>query len=265
MKHQQILDKLADRFLVQAMDENFAKAINWAMLGKEFTAEAQQKVWRQIQNRWNCVFDAPKSEVSDLYKHKTIVAMAVVAHKYGMSMEAICQKAFEAMDKLNKAVALSDDFERKTPEIKKFLQTPPEPLKRRPALPENITFFRAEDVISIQYKGKFYVAYIHNITGVNESAIIEFYDAVFDSLPTFEMLENIPARGRGCSDGSTRIQKYCVVQMKFLPDPANQVKLIASAIKTPPKNDHLSKSIGEYMMSSIFELQQEIEWTFPEK
>lgn len=257
MKHQQILDKLAARFLLQAMDENFARAVSWAMLSKGMTPEPEQKVWTQIQNRWNCIFEAPKSEVSDLYKQKTIVAIAVVAHKYGMSIEAIREKAFDAMDKLNKAVALSDDFERKTPEIKQFLQTPPEPLKRRPALPENITFFRPEDVISIQYKGKFYAAYIHEDMGVNEAPIIEFYDAVFDEVPTLQMLENVPAKGR-----SEYIQKFAVVQMKYLPDPANQVKLIASAIKTPPKNDHLEKSVGEFILSSIFEIQRDIEWMF---
>ena len=262
MKHQQILDKLAARFLVQAMDENFARVVSWAMLGGEMNPKAEQKVWQQIQNRWNCVLNAPKSEIKDIDKQITIVAMAVLAHKYGLCIDDIKEQAFVAIDKLNKKVALSDDFERKTPEIKQFLETTPIPLKRRPVMPDNITFFRPEDVICIQYKGKFYAAYVHKDMGINEAPIIEFYDAVFDSVPTFEMLKNIPAKGRECNDGKARVERMAVVQMKYLPDPANQVTLIASAIKTPPKNDHLENSVGEYMLSSIFEIQQEIEWMF---
>lgn len=259
MKHQQILDKLAARFLVKCMDENFARAVSQGMLAKGFTPEVEKRVWEKIENRWNCVLQAPKDEVTDNYKLITLVAMAVLGHKYGLSIEKIKQKAFDAMDMLNKKVVLSDDFERKTPEIKKFLETVPIPLKKRPAMPENITFFRPEDVISIQHKGKFYAAYVHRDMGVNEAPVIEFYDAVFEQVPSLQLLENIPAKGR------KYVEKFAIVQLKFLPDPANQVKLIASAIKNPPKNDHLKASVGLFALFDIFGIQQEMEKLFPEK
>ncbi len=265
MKHQQILDKLAARFLVKCMDENFARAVSRGMLAKGFTPEVEKRVWEKIENRWNCVLQAPKDEVTDNYKLKTLVAMAVLGHKYGLSIEKIKQKAFDAMDMLNKKVVLSDDFERKTPEIKKLLETLPVPSQKRPAMPENITFFRPEDVISIQHKGKFYTAYVHCDMGVNEAPVIEFYDAVFEQVPSLQLLENIPAKGRKYNDGTVRVEKFAVVQLKFLPDPANQVKLIASAIKTPPKNDHLKASVGLFALFDIFEIQQEMEKLFPEK
>lgn len=262
MKHQQILDKLAARFLVKCMDENFTYAVSWEMLGKGFTPETEKNAWEKIQNRWNCVLQDTTGSISDDYKQITLVAMAVLGHKYGLSIEHIKKEAFLAMDKLNENVVLSDDFERKTPEIKQFLETAPIPPKKRPAMPENITFFRPEDVISIQHKGKFYAAYIHSDMGVNEAPIIEFYDAVFEEIPTFEMLKNIPAKGRKFNNGSLLVEKYAVTQLKYLPDPANQIKLIASAIKTPPKNDHLGKAVGEYLLSDLFDIQGYIELMF---
>ena len=143
MKHQQILDKLAARFLVQALDESFARAMTWGITAKEFSLDLQNQIWQKILSRWDCVLqEEDKKEVSAAYKQKTILAMAVIAHKYGLNIDSILPQALAAIDALNAAVELSDDFERRSPQIKAFLQTPPQPLKRRPAMPDNITFLR---------------------------------------------------------------------------------------------------------------------------
>lgn len=132
MKHQQILDKLAVRFLVQALDESFARTMTWGITAKEFSLDLQNQIWQKILSRWNCVLqEKDTKEVSAAYKQKTILAMAVIAHKYGLNIDAILPQALAAIDALNAAVELSDDFERWSPQIKAFLQTPPQPLKRR--------------------------------------------------------------------------------------------------------------------------------------
>lgn len=169
MKHQQILDKLAARFLVQALDESFARAMTWGITAKEFSLDLQNQIWQKILSRWNCVLqEKDTKEVRAAYKQKTILAMAVIAHKYGLNIDSILPQALAAIDALNAAVELSDDFERRSPQIKAFLQTPPQPLKRRPVMPDNITFFRPQDVVSIQSRKRFYAAYVHRDTGINE-------------------------------------------------------------------------------------------------
>ena len=47
MKHQQILDKLAARFLVQALDESFARAMTWGITAKEFSLDLQNQIWQK--------------------------------------------------------------------------------------------------------------------------------------------------------------------------------------------------------------------------
>lgn len=263
MKHQQILDKLAARFLVQALDENFAYATSQGMLAKGFTPQVEARVWEQVFNRWNCVLQENNPDkIHPLYRYKTLLAMAIIAHRYGLNIDAIRQEALDAIDALNEQVALSDDFFRHSPKIKEFLHTLPNPPKRRPPMPDNITFLRPQDVVSIQHKQRFFAAYVHKDTGINENPIIEFYDVVFEHEPTWYEVQNLPAKGASYQDGTTRIQHYAISQMKYLPDPANQVKLIASAIATPPKSEHLTPAVGLYMMSSIFQLQNDIEMLF---
>jgi hypothetical protein len=263
MRHQQILDKLAARFLVQALDESFARAMTWGITAKEFSLDLQNQIWQKILSRWDCVLqEEDKKEVSAAYKQKTILAMAVTAHKYGLNIDSILPQALAAIDALNAAVELSDDFERRSPQIKAFLQTPPQPLKRRPVMPDNITFFRPQDVVSIQSRKRFYAAYVHRDTGINECPVIEFYDGVFDHVPSLEEIQKLPARGAHYQDGRVRISRYAVAQMKYLPDPANQVKLIAAAVAQPPSGKHLEASVGLYELTDIFALQKALEYLF---
>lgn len=263
-EHRQILDKLAARFLVQALDENFAYAVSRGMgrAGKIESLE-EQKIWQKILNRWDAVLqNGGRPKINGLYRQKALLALALTAHKYGLNIDNIRPQALAAIDALNAQVALSDDFERKSPDIKAFLHTPPRPPKRRPPLPENITFYRPQDIIAIRHKQHFYTAYIHEDTGINEIPVIEFYDHVSDTPPTLAEIQKHPARGAHYQDGTTRIARYAVAQMKYHPDPAGQISLIAAAIPRPPSHEHLAPAVGLYQLTDIFTLQNDIEYLF---
>lgn len=266
MTHQQILDKLAAKALVQNIDDDFArltaKAMGFAKHDIKIAENLTGYILPKILLRWNCVLNANETEVTANYKRTTFVALSVILHKYGLQDTEITEKAMDAIDALNRDVVLSDDFFRKSDQIKKLITSEPLPLKRKPSLPDNVTFYRPNDVIAIQVCKHFYCAYIHKLSRPNESPIIEFYDKIFDKVPEIRELEKLPAKGQLYNDGSKRISKYAVSGIKFLPDLANQIKLISSNVEASPSNTHLEESVGLYAVMDIFEIQNEIERLF---
>ncbi len=262
MMHQQILDKLSAKHLIQAIDEDLASLTFDAICYEKNTTVAQLSyILPKLLLRWNCVLFADEG-ISATYKQKTIIALAVLLHKYGFADKFITKNALQAIDKLNKDIALSDDFFRKSNEIKAFINSMPAPLKRKPAIAESITFYRAEDVVSIQLEGKFYAAYIHQLSGPNESPIIELYDGVFSKVPTLNELGKLNAKGRIYNDGKERICLFSINGMKYLPDPANQIQLISACVEKRPSNEHLTESVGLYAVLDIFRLQGVIKEMF---
>lgn len=266
MTHQQLLDKLAAKSLVQNIDEDLARlTISTMIYAKNNNISTENLVdyfLPKLLLRWNCVLKAHESEVTNNYKQKTILILAITLHKYGFADITLTTKAVKAIDDLNKEVALNDDFFRKSDEIKSFIQSKPSELKRKPSFPDNITFYRPKDVISIQLDNKYYAAYIHKLSNPNESPIIEFYDGIFDEVPTLAKLEKLKAKGKIYNDGKVRVAKFSVSGMKFLPDLANQIKLISACIEIPPSNEHLEKPTGLYSIIDIFELQSNIDKIF---
>lgn len=266
MTHQQILDKLAAKALVQNIDEDFARLTAKAMTYAKHDAKIAENltcyVLPKILLRWDCVLKAENAEVTDNYKRITILALAVILHKYGLHDSEITERAMDAIDALNRDVVLSDDFFRKSDQIKKFISSEPVALKRKPSLPDNITFYRPNDVIAIQLDQHFYCAYIHGHSRPNESPIIEFYDKIFDKVPEIQELQKLPAKGQLYNDGIKRISKYAVSGIKFLPDMANQFKLIHSKDEIPPSNTHLEESVGLYAIMDLFSMQNEIKRLF---
>jgi hypothetical protein len=260
MTHQQILDKLAAKSLVMAMEEDLSRLMYFAMTYQKHgtVKDLDTYVLTKLLIRWNCVFRA--SDVSDNYKHKAWLSLATLLHKSGIKNDTITQHATHAIDALNDKVVLSDDFNKRSEEIKKMLLTQPVPLKRRPNHPESITFYRAEDVISIQIGKQYFAAYVHQITGANESPVIELYEQAFTEIPTLEQLQHMKAKGAVYKDGNEYIWMHGVYGMKFMPDPANQIKLIASGVKQKPDNTHLNE-MG-WTVSNIFNLQDDIKRVF---
>lgn len=263
MTHQQILDKLAAGGVVSCIDDELARLVGWSMNEEFETAEQQLADFLpKLLSRWNCVLKAGKEEVGAYYKEKVILVLAVLLHKYGFKDKAITEQALKAIDKLNKGVVLSDHFFRKTDEIKAVLNSAPIPLKKRPGHRDSITFYRPKDVVSFQLDGQFYAAYIHDLVGQNDCPIIEFYDQVFTQVPELKDLKNGKARGSVYNDGTARISLDAIYLMKYLPDLANQIHLIASGVEEKPSNDHLEESVGLFAMNDIFRIQNSIRWMF---
>ncbi|MEN4917738.1 hypothetical protein ABE485_03650 [Achromobacter spanius] len=265
--HAQALKKLAADILVQTLDDDLSRLLTNAMARARhdpaIAANLAAHVLPPLLRRWNCVLQAADDAASPLYRHKTAVALAILLHKYGIADAAIAARADAGIDALNDAVALSDDFHRKTDDIKTaFLRTPPAPLKRAPGLPDSLTFHRAGDVVSCQLDGRYYAAYVHRCASTNQSPVIEFYDAVHDHVPTIEELRDKRARGRRFNDGSVRIEHLSVAGMKFMPDPAGQIVLVKACVETPPDNSHLGKRVGLYVVSDIFDLQDSVDGMF---
>lgn len=266
MTHQQLLNKLAAKSLVQAIDEDLSRLIirqrNLAKHDEKIRNTMRSTVLSTMLARWNCALLADKTEVTDSYKQTTVLTLTILFHKYGFAYPEITQKAIKAIDQLNKAVALSDDFFRKSSEIKDFISTEPTPLQRNPKSPDHLTFYRPQDVISIQLDNQYFCAYIHSNTRFNESPIIEFYDKIFDIAPHIADLKSVRAKGQVYNDGIERISKYSVSGIKFSPDPAHQIQLMGSAIETPPSNTHIMISDWQFTVSDIFTLQNDIRRTF---
>lgn len=252
MTHKQILESLSASKVVQAIDEDLARLTFRALC---FKSEDEQcgAILSQLLLRWNCILQAEEG-ISDNYKNITVLAIAVLLHKYGYAEATLTDRALRAIDLLNKSVALSDHFFHRSGEIKKFICSEPVRLKRRPSQPESVTFYRPKDLISIQLEQKFYAAYIHSDSGVNESPVIEFYNGVFDHQPTIDEVVNLPAIGNQYQDDTERVSYFRISGMKFLPDPANQIQLIASAIDKVPNQGDLQESIGLYCMEDLFSI-----------
>lgn len=264
MNHQQILEKLAAKHLVQSIDEDLKRLAFEAMCYEKHGTIASQSVYviPKLLLRWNCVLAADHAEVTPIYQEKTVLALAVLLHKYGLVERNITQKALQAIDILNKEVILSDDFACKSDEIKQLLLSAPSPLNRKPSISENITFYRAQDVIAMQLENKYYAAYVHGLTGPNESPIVEFYDGVFDCIPNLEQLKGTKAIGATYNDGKQHISLYGVCGMKYLPDLANQVHLIGACVLEKPANEYLEDPVGLYTVTDLFGIQEIIKQLF---
>ncbi len=264
MTHQQALDKLAAQHLVQSIDEDLARltAYVMAVYKNEKPDSLAKKVLTPLLLRWNCVLEAGDETATPIYRQKTILALAILLHKYGFVHKEITAKAIKAIDELNDGVVLSDDFFRKSKEIKTFISSAPEPLKRKPGMPDSISFYRAKDVIAIQLDKKFYAAYIHRLARPNESPVIEFYNGVFSQVPAMAELQGLTAKGAKYNDGVERIEMYSVSGLKFLPDLANQVTLVSACVSEPPSNKQLEKPVGLYTVSDIFDIQDTIKQLF---
>ena len=266
MTHQQITDKLAARHLVQSMEEDIAR-LSWEAITfdkNKYIDDQLSHILPKLLLRWNCVLDADNGDVSEGYKQKTIVALITLLHKYGYANTELTAKGFKAIDAINDAVLLSDDFFRKPEEIKQVLSAAPVPLKRKPSIPDSITFYRAKDVISFQLGKRFYAAYIQTLSAPNESPVLEFYDAVFDKVPNLQELEKVPAKGERYQDGTDRTARFSVSGLKFLPDLAHQIQLVSACVENKPSGEHLQKAIGLYTVGDLFSIQESIGHLFHE-
>ncbi len=267
MTHTQALSKLAADTLVQTLEEDVARVMARTFaLGRHDAAIAANyggHALPPLLRRWSCVLQAGDAKATALYRHKTALALAIVLHRNGLADAGLNAAARTAIDVLNAEVALSDDFFRKSAQIRQdFLNTPPAPPKRSPGLHDSLTFYRAADVVAMELDGRFHALYVHGCARTNQSPIVEFYDAVFDHLPQMAELADVRARGRRYNDGVGRVARFSISGLKFLPDPAGQFTLVKACVETPPDPGHLQKGDWLYTVSDIFELQSEVDSMF---
>lgn len=211
MRHQQVLDKLAARGIVQGMVEDVARwtAGQMAYPGRSH-AEVEKAVVPPVLTRWRCLLEDADATATD--KNVGWVALATVLHKHGFHDSAVTARALASVDELNRHVVLSDAFARQSPAVKALLRSAPTPLTRRPRRPAAVTFLRPGDVVSIRLADRFHAAHVHDLHGANEFPVIEFYAGSFTGPPTMTQLTNRPAARadsrrplrRGGSDPSPR-------------------------------------------------------------
>lgn len=252
MTHKQILEKLG-RFMPKSVEHDVYKIVNDLISYEKLSMKA---VLDKLMPRWNCVLNDLGME--EAYKAKVILTITVLLHKCGLSDTEMIEKSLKSIDLMNDIMATTDAFFRQTSQIKEFIQSTPIPLSRRPPLQENITLYRPQDVFSFQLNNRFYAGYVHRNLQ-NEAPVVEFYDAVFDEVPTIKQLEGVRAASLNrYNDGVVRISKFAVYGMKYLEDYANQVNLIKACVETPPDNSHLAPSIGSCTISDIIEIQRKV-------
>ncbi|MCY0922283.1 MULTISPECIES: hypothetical protein [unclassified Streptomyces] len=252
MRHQQVLDKLAARGHVRALDEDLARQVAHQMSYPGCSHEdVARAVIPPILARWRCLLES--EEARPATKDVVRVALATLLHKYGFQDPAITAEAIAAVDALNDAVVLSDAFERQSADIKKLLRTAPTPLSRRPGSPRSVTFLRVGDVLSIELRGHFQAAYVRQVTGLNETPVIEFYAGAFTRPPE---LADLAGREAARPGGRAR---FSVDGLTYLPDPAHQVRAVAAAHGEGPHGGEPGPSQGLHTITDILTLQRHMD------
>jgi hypothetical protein len=222
MKHAQILDKLAARGMPEAIEDDIARLMRSALItarrdprGAEAAVPAE--VLPPLLARWGCVLNDEGEHTTALYRDKVAVALATCLHKVGLVDAALTERAVKAIDALNKAVALSDAFERQSPDMKALLCSPATLASRAPTMRETLTFCRAQDLLAIRVGGQYVAAYVHKVGGFNEYPLIELYAPVFDALPKPADLQQAHAAHR-----AGHPEHFMAYGLRHLPDPAAQ-------------------------------------------
>ncbi|CCN38716.1 hypothetical protein VIBNISFn27_p10177 [Vibrio nigripulchritudo SFn27] len=220
MKHAQILDKLAAKHLVSCLETEVLLAVESALVTLRYDADTNVSYH---------VLSAPDTTTSGV----------------------------NAIRLLNQNVQLSDAFARQESRMIRLLCDPPTPLNRRPKRPAPLSFYRPGDVVVFFYQGVYISAYIDGDVGVNEAPILEFYEGVFTTQPSYEQLASLRAYGVANPEDGTHLSRsrYAVFHMTYLPDLAQQITLIASGIEQGPRTDHLKPSLYAYVVSDILRLQ----------
>lgn len=264
MNHKQLLEHLAARPLAQAMIHDVSMLTNWIMLGPEPVPhqDVQHEVLKYFFRRWNCVFKASNDEVTAGYRDTAWVVAATTLHKYGFSDRRCTERALSGIDKLNKAVALSDYFFHHTEQAKALLNSPPIPLKRRPPVSKTMTLCRAGDILSYKLDNHYYAFYVHQVEHGNTAPLVEFYDLKLDRPPTDSDIAGRRAVGGRYNDGIRRIEQYWVYGMCGNPDMANQFKLVAANSSMPPTQQHIAPAVAGGAVIDIFRLQDEVDRSF---
>ncbi|WP_369938937.1 hypothetical protein [Xanthomonas medicagonis] len=261
IKHQDVLRLLAADGLVEAIDHDVRYCALMARLPPEAASLQPAQIGADVIDavllRWNCALQADPSDVPPLYVHKAALALAVCLHRQGFGDTQPTAAAVAAVEALNAAVALSDAFYRRSPEIIALLHSPAVMPARRPSTPKQQAAWRAGDVVAMQVAGRYHAFYVLQVS--HGAPIVEFYDIEQDSPFTWEQLRDVAARGQRLSDGRHFVRRYEMFAMSQQPDPAHQFRLLASGIAPGPDNRHLIPTESLCTATDIFCMARELQ------
>jgi hypothetical protein len=260
IKHQDVLRLLAADGLVEAIDHDVRYCARMTRLPPEAASLQPAQIGADVIDavllRWNCALQADPSEVAPLYVHKAALALAVCLHRQGFGDTQCTAAAVAAVEALNAAVALSDAFYRRSPEIIALLHSPAVMPARRPSTPKQQAGWRAGDVVAMQVAGRHHAFHVLQVS--HGAPIVEFYDIEQASPFTWEHLRDVAARGQRLNDGRHCVRRYEVFAMSQQPDPAHQFRLLTSGVTPGPDNRHLIPTESLCTATDIFCMAREL-------
>ncbi|MDR6875836.1 hypothetical protein [Microbacterium barkeri] len=262
VRHQQILDRLAAGAVAPtARDEVRILAQKSFFAARRQGLEGAQHadVVPAVKERWHFALDAARQpcapESDRMNAYKAAIAIATSLHEVGLGDHELTELAIDGIHALNDAVWLGDDFLHRTDDMIALLRSSPVPLTRKPTTRETITFTRGGDLLAIRLRGRWVVGHIHLVDGPNKHPHIELYERTFAERP--DPSEVIGTRAWGYSyEGRDRanVTRLIVSGLRHLPDPAEQIHLLASGVVVLPDNSHLHDEgiVGTHV--DVFEL-----------
>lgn len=263
VRHQQILDKLAVGAVAPtARDEVRILAQKSFYSARHQGLEGAQHadVVPAMKERWHFALDAARpgadaSESDRMNAYKVAIALATSLHEVGLTDPELTELAVDGIHALNDAVWLGEDFLRRTDDMIALLRSSPAPLTRKPTTRETITFTRGGDLLAIRLRRCWVVGHVHVVDGPNAYPHIELYERTFARRP--DASEVVGTRAWGCAylgRDQANVTRLIVSGLRHLPDPAEQIHLIASGVTVPPDNAHLhdEQIIGTHV--DLFEL-----------
>lgn len=248
MRHQQIFDKLAAGAAAPtARDEvrmlartSFCSAKHRGLEGAQYG-----DVVPAMKERWGFVLDAayPAADASEndrMDAYKVAIILATAFHEVGLVDSELTEIAVDGIHALNDAVWLGDDFLRRTDDMIALLRSPPAPLTRKPTTREVITFTRGGDLLAIRLRSHWVVGHVHLVDGPNQHSHVELYERTFAQRPGPSEVVGTRAWGHRYQGRSrATITRLIVSGLRHLPDPAEQIHLIATGVTVPPDSSQL--------------------------
>lgn len=247
MRHQQILDKLAAGAMAPTIRDEvrmLARKSFWFSKHKGLQGAQYQDVVPALLERWGFLLNAiadtgEANEAKRMNGYKVAIALATSLHEVGLADDTITRSAIEGVRELNDGVWLSDAFLRQSDEIITLLRSDPPQVSRAPSVREVITFTRPGDVLAIRVREHWVVGHVLAVSGPNQHPYIEFYERVFTTMPDASEVVGTRAWGRSYVGREPEITHFFVSGLRHVPDPAEQIHLIAAANGTWPDNAHL--------------------------
>lgn len=262
MKHQQILDKLAlgaIPSLVQDETHMLARQSFYEAKHDGHRGARYAEVVPPLLRRWGPLMTRHGDQSELMTGHRVAIALATCLHKVGLIEPSLTERALRGIDELNDAVWLSDEFARQSPAYADLLRSTPPALSKAPAVREPLTFTRPGDLLAINTTRGYVLAHVHGDTGTNEAPILELYRQIYPVLPAADQVVGTQAAGEQLGNGPVTNSHIAVVGLRHIPDPADQILLLASGQNRTPDTSHLTTKDYLHTRMSLYEFLDYLE------